>query len=63
MKIPRPYDVPSTPTVITTDCLEKMGYLKWCLSYNPSPKLCEPILKDISLCYAKAYDHNFVYLF
>jgi hypothetical protein len=35
------------------DCFDKEYFLKWCLAHNPQPKRCEPLLKDLSTCYAK----------
>jgi hypothetical protein len=33
------------------DCREKENALKWCLALTP--QRCEPILRDLSTCYAK----------
>jgi len=36
------------------DCFQTDWFLKWCLAHNPNPKRCEPLLKDLSACYAKS---------
>jgi len=58
MKLQRPIEVPILPTVISNECLEKIEMLKWCIVHNPQPKICEPILKDLSNCYTKFFMYN-----
>jgi len=35
------------------DCLQKEYAVKWCLALNPDKKRCEPLIRDLSSCYAK----------
>ena len=54
----RPIDIPILPTVIANECLDKIEMLKWCMVHNPQPKICEPILNDLSKCYTKFFMYN-----